>query len=123
MNLRKFRTRPGYASSELLIELCGDHRADDYPNVSNLLQEALHSTIQHHPDPGLVSTCAVLDRFISYWRYKNHFYEIDDDWGGLFITSVPYNPVVISDLENALLQSSLFEKEPVDFSNYKSCPT
>ena len=118
MSRIKFRARPGFGSQELLIELCGDHRAVGYPNVQSLLQRSLNSKPAPHPDPGVVIAAIPMDRFISYWGYGGNFYEIDDDWGGLFITAPKNNAQVISDVEAALLSSGVFEKESVNFADY-----
>jgi hypothetical protein len=113
-DLIRFRVRPGYGSKELLVEICGDHRASDFPNVPEILRKALHAKLQSHPDPKeerLSRTSMLTDRFITYWVYAGGSYETDDDWGGFFVTANENNSKVISDIERSLLQSGLFAKE------------
>jgi hypothetical protein len=34
---QKFLIRPGFKSKELLIEFCGDHHSNDFPDVYKIL--------------------------------------------------------------------------------------
>lgn len=103
--MEKFRVRYGGAHS--LIEFCGDHRAENYPNVSRLLADALGAMSQKHPVFS-AETMIATDRYFSYWSYKNGIYEIDDDIWGCFITVPDGNANVIADLEHALTNGGQF---------------
>lgn len=112
--------RPVYHGSELLVEVLGDHRADGFPDVAAILQGALHSTREPHPenldDPGIALS---QDRYFSYWKYAGGCYEIDDDIWALFVTAKVDNTLVIADIERALLASGEFVKEAVDYERFK----
>jgi hypothetical protein len=116
--LIRFRIRPGYKSETLLVEFCGDHRADDYPEVAEILERALGSERGSHPVFDEVKIGLSTDQFFSYWIYENGAYEIDDDTWGLFIAAPENNRQIMSDIEKALLENGRFVKESVDFSNY-----
>lgn len=105
--MEKFRIRPEYGGANLLIKFCGDHRAENYPDVSALLAGALGAILQKHPVFS-AETMIVTGRYFSYWSYKNGTYEIDDDIWGCFITVPDSNPKVIADLEHALTNSGQF---------------
>jgi hypothetical protein len=49
--MNTFFIRPGYKSDINLIEFSGDHRADDYPPVFNILKKALDPTRITMEDP------------------------------------------------------------------------
>jgi hypothetical protein len=73
------------------------------------------------PDPSIhefIKHQALIDHFISYWVYAGGSYEIDDDWGGLFVLPKENNSKVASDVEQALLRTGLFVKEEVNFADY-----
>ena len=116
--VEKFKLRPGYRSQELLIELCGDHRADGYPDVAAVLSQALEAKSEKHPHFDAVAIALGTDRFFSYWRYAGGAYEIDDDVPGCFILAPADNARVMADVEKALLKSGLFAREDVDFADY-----
>lgn len=42
-NLIRFRVRPVFHGSDLLVEVLDDHRTADFPDVAAILQDALHS--------------------------------------------------------------------------------
>ena len=63
--LEKFRVRPGYKSRELLVEFCGDHRSSSYPNIANLLQDALNAKLKKHPVYDTVRIGLATDEFIT----------------------------------------------------------
>lgn len=119
--MRKFeriRVRPGYHSKDLLIEFCGDHRSEGFPNVSEILRKALCSEQVKHPNFDEVKIAMSQDRYFSYWAYANGTYEIDDDIWGLFVSTREDNDRVIGDIERSLMQSGLFVKEDVNFADY-----
>lgn len=116
----RFWVRPVYHGSELLVEVLGDHRADGFPDVAAILQGALHSTREPHPENLDDTSIAMFqDRYFSYWKYAGGFYEIDDDIWSLFVTAKVDNTSIIADIERALLASGDFVKETVDFGRFK----
>jgi hypothetical protein len=115
--MEKFKVRPGYQSKELLIEFCGEHRTESFPNVSSLLAAALSAKQEKHPVFS-VETMIGNDRYFSYWVYQKGVYEIDDDIWACFISAPNNNVEVIEDIERALIKSGLFEKEDVDHGKY-----
>lgn len=110
--MEKFRVRPEYGGTKLLIEFCGDHRAADYPKVPILLANALKARQERHPVFS-AETMTATDRYFSYWSYKNGTYEIDDDIWACFISVPDGSPTVISDIEHALTSSGQFVKGDV----------
>ncbi|WP_254602240.1 hypothetical protein [Burkholderia lata] len=119
-NLIRFRVRPVFHGSDLLVEVLDDHRTVDFPNVAAILQDALHSVQVPHPD-GLDEREVALsqDRYFSYWTYARGSYEIDDDIWGLFVTATIDNLPIVADIEKALLSTGKFVKEEVDFSAFR----
>ncbi|OXI81874.1 hypothetical protein CFB50_26365 [Burkholderia sp. AU33423] len=116
----RFRVRPVFHGSELLVEVLDDHRAVDFPNVAAILQDALHAVQVPHPD-GLDDPVVALsqDRYFSYWTYARGHYEIDDDIWSLFVTATIDNARIVMDIESALLSTGKFVKEEVDFSQFE----
>lgn len=108
--MKKFRIRPEYGGTKLLIEFCGDHRSPDYPDVSNLLAAALGATQQKHPVFS-AETMIATDRYCSCWSYKNGVYEIDDDMWACFISVPDGSAKVMADLERVLSDSGRFVKD------------
>jgi hypothetical protein len=47
--MEKFRIRPEHGETNLLIEFCGDHRSENYPNITLSLVDALGAQVQGHP--------------------------------------------------------------------------
>jgi len=119
-NLIRFRVRPVFHGSDLLVEVLDDHRAADFPDVAAILKDALHSVQVPHPD-GLDEQEVALsqDRFFSYWTYAGGNYEIDDDIWGLFVTPTFDNARVVADIEGALLSTGKFVKEDADSSRFQ----
>lgn len=119
-NLIRFRVRPVYHGTDLLVEIMGDHRREAFPNVPSLLRDALQSTREPHPE-GLdrPDISMLQDNFITYWSYGGGHYEIDDDFGGLFVTAKENNEAVIAEVARALEETRLFVKEPVDFKQFR----
>jgi hypothetical protein len=109
---KAFRIRPAYGTPHLLIELCGDHRAPDYPDVALLLEAALGARQRPHP-PGATTIMTATDEYFSTWSYAGGCYRIDDDVGGYFITVPDGNPAVIADLERALVAGGRFVRVDV----------
>jgi hypothetical protein len=118
--LIRFRVRPVYHGSDLLVEILEDHRTVDFPNVAAILQGALHSVQVPHPDglddPGIALS---QDHYFSYWKYARGYYEIDDDIWGLFVTASIDNASIVADVERALLLTGKFVKEEADFGKFK----
>ena len=104
---KTFRVRPAYRTSHLLIELCGDHRAPDYPDVARLLAAALGATQHPHP-PGATTIMMATDQYVSTWSYAGGCYEIDDDVFGYFIMASDGDPAVIADIGRALVAGGGF---------------
>jgi hypothetical protein len=111
------RIRPGYGSQLLLVEFCGDHRGDAFPDVRAILQRALHAEAAPL-DAREVSRALSTDCYAASWIHSGGCYLIDDDIGGLWIHCEENNRQVVGDIEQALLQSGLFTKEEVDFGDY-----
>jgi hypothetical protein len=114
----RFRVRPGYHSENLLVEFCADNRAADFPDVAELLRQALRSQRKKHPSFDEANIAMTLDRFIGFWSYPGGTYEIDDDIWGLFVRAEENNRQVIAEVERALLATGQFVKEDVDFADY-----
>lgn len=118
-DLIRFRVRPVFHGSELLVEVMDDHREDGFPNIALLLRDALGATQVRHPegldDPRIAMS---QDRYFGYWIYPGGRYEIDDDIWGLFVSAKENNVVVIADVERALLATGQFEKQAVDFAQF-----
>lgn len=114
----RFKIRPGYGSKLLLVEFCGDHRADDFPDVSTILLAALGA----QPGPAVsrreVEIALATDCYTGTWVYDKGSYLIDDDTWGLWIHCEENNQQVVADIERALLGSGLFVRENVDFDDY-----
>lgn len=118
-HLIRFRVRPVYHGSDLLVEILDDHRAADFPDIAEILRDALHAVRLAHPD-GLDDPHVVLsqDRYFSYWTYDRGDYEIDDDIWGWCATAPVNNRVIVADIERALLATGRFINEPVDFGKF-----
>ncbi|MBN3744909.1 hypothetical protein G3N96_05590 [Burkholderia sp. Se-20373] len=118
--LVRFRVRPVFHGSDLLVEVLDDHRAADFPDVAAILQDVLHSVQVPHPD-GLDEPEVALsqERYFSYWTYARGNYEIDDDIWGMFVTASIDNAFIVADIENALLLTGRFVKVDVDFSEFR----
>ena len=109
----KYKLRPGYKSSELLIEFFIKAANDDFKNT---LFQALESlNLQQKGLTNLWMNDEVLIEFES-----NHgFFEISIDiWDGVFIMS-PNNQDVIIKIDEILSKHNKFTKLEVDFSAYK----
>jgi hypothetical protein len=119
-NLIRFRVRPVFHGSDLLVEVLEDHRAVGFPDVAVILQDALRSVRVPHPD-GLDEPAVALsqDRYFSYWTYARGSYEMDDDIWGLFVTAPIDNVPIVADIESALLATGKFVKDEVDFSEFE----
>jgi hypothetical protein len=116
----KFRVRPGYRSKKLLIEFCGDHHSNEFPDVYRILSNGLNSKSIRHPELDTLSIALTSDEIISIWQYSNGRYEIDDDIWSLFIIAPSNNLQIIMDIESVLVASGMFEKEEVDYSEYNT---
>lgn len=116
----RFRVRPVYHGTELLLEVLDDHRAEGFPSVALILRDALQATVGPHPsqldDPRIAMA---QDRYFSYWTYPGGHYEIDDDIWSLFVSAKESNRAVIADVERTLLATGRFVKEAVDFEQFR----
>lgn len=116
----RFRVRPVYRGSDLLVEVLDDHRGAGFVNLASLLREALHAVQMPHPegldDPRIAMS---QDRYFSFWVYPGGSYEIDDDIWGLFIWGGANNHEVTADIERVLLATGQFVKEFVDFAQFR----
>lgn len=119
-DLHRFRVRPVYYGSDLLVEVMDDHRGAGFVNLPSLLREALHAVQMPHPE-GLDDARVAMsqDRYFSFWVYPGGSYEIDDDIWGLFVMAPEHNEAVTADLERALVSSGRFVKEFVDFEQLR----
>ncbi|MBB1481668.1 MULTISPECIES: hypothetical protein [Pseudoalteromonas] len=125
--MEKFLVRPGYKTEELLVEFLGDHREPQFPDIQEILVKGLKAEPDQLKsfDPTQyssfdIATMAVAaDEFLTFWKYSNGEYELDDDIWAFFIHAPKNNRQVISDIEGVLLASGKFIKEEVDFSQYK----
>jgi len=115
----RFRTRPGYQSRDLLVELMADHRAPGFPDVPAMLRDELGAFRAPHPGGLDNPHLNLIDRQITFWTYPGGSYEIDDDNWGLFILAPENNVSVIADIERVLLETGLFEKQSVDFEQFR----
>ncbi len=115
--MNTFKVRPGYQSKALLIEFNGEHCAKDFPNVKKLLEKGLSSRRESRLND-FKANLYDFDGYTTTWKYKNGTYEINNDVWTLFIHAEQNNKVVIADIENVLLDSGVFLKEEVDFSEY-----
>jgi len=110
--------RPEYHGERLLVEFCGDHRANGFPNVSELLQRNLGAVRLQNPKIDEVTCAVAMDKYISYWTCAAGNYEIDDDTWGLFIAAEENNAQVISAVEQVLVHSGFFSRQDVDYAKY-----
>lgn len=119
-NLIRFRVRPEYHGSKLLVEMFDDHRTDDFPNIAAILRDELNAVRIPHPGaPNAPMLALSQDYFFSYWKYSGGEYEIDDDIWTLFVIATVNNASTTADIERALLRSGKFVKEEVDFDQFK----
>jgi hypothetical protein len=116
--IERIRVRPGYGSKKLLVEFCGDHRCAGFPNVGEILRQALHASPVKLFNFDEAKVAIATDRYVGLWTYSNGSYEIDDDTWGLWIQCRENNHQVIGDIEHALIRSGLFEKDEVNFEDY-----
>ena len=66
----RFRVRPVYHGSKLLVDVMGDHRDVGFPNVATILRDALGASQIPHPDKLDDPQFALMhDRHFSFWTY------------------------------------------------------
>jgi len=119
-DLIRFRVRPVFHGRDLLIEILDDHRKDGFPNVASILRDALGATQIPHPEKLDDPQLAILhDRYFSYWMYSGGEYEIDDDVWGLVVFARHNNAVVVAEVDQALMSTGRFVKEPADFEEFR----
>jgi len=116
----RFRVRPVYRGSQLLIEVMEDHRRGDFPNVRAILRDALGATQIPHPDKLDDPRIALSqERYFSFWVYPGGTYEIDDDIWGLFVLAHEHSEAVIEDAARALISTGRFVREFVDYAQFR----
>lgn len=106
--MERFLIRPGYQRGKLLIQFLGNHRSPGYPDVPALLAQALGASPVRHPLRQIFSLACASGERVSYWRYPEGEYEIDDDEEGLFILSPRGGEKVIRQLALCLMDSGHF---------------
>ncbi len=109
--MNTFFIRPGYKSDIDLIEFSGDHRSDDFPSVFNILNNTLKPiriTMEDY----------VTDDYVWEFELDCGIFELNDDWGGLFIHSKTNHKKVIDQVSKALVSSGAFKEIHVDTSKY-----
>lgn len=116
----RFRVRPVYRGSQLLIEVMDDHRVEDFPKVAAILRDALGATQMPHPDKLDDPHIALRhDRYFSFWAYPGGTYEIDDDVWALFILAHERSETAIEDVARALIATGRFVREFVDYAQFR----
>ena len=115
--MERFKVRPCYKSKELLIEFCGNHKDKNFPNIAKLLKSGL-SAKRNNIFKDIKENIYNLDGSISTWIYRNGCYELSNDIWTLCILAPENNATIISEIEKVLLDSTIFEKEAVDFNEY-----
>lgn len=109
----KYKLRPGYKSSELLIEFCIKSSNDDF--INSFYQALQSLKLQKQGETDLWMNDEVLIEF----DCVNGFFEVSIDiWGGVFIMS-PNNQDVIIKIDDILSKHNEFTKLEVDYSEYK----
>ena len=110
-NMNSFFIRPGYESDHDLIEFSGDHRSDNFPSVFSILENALKPSRITLED-------FVIDDYVWEFEFESGIFELNDDWGGLFIIPKTNHKNVIDQLSKALVSSGYFKEIKVDTSQY-----
>ena len=110
--MNSFFIRPGYKSDHDLIEFSGDHRADDYPDVYYMLKNALNPIKITMED-------FVTDDYVWVIEFDIGIFELNDDWGGLFIIPKNNHKKLINCISNILVSSGAFKEIKDDASKYK----
>ena len=108
-----YHLRPGYGSDKLLLQFFLD--GDDVAFNNDLL-----ATLQDiNPKIDLVEDLWMNDEVVFHISSKHEtFYLSKDIWGFAFIMA-ENNQLAIKIIDEILSRSDLFEKEEVDFDNYR----
>ena len=109
--MNSFFIRPGYKSDFDLIEFNGDHRADGFPDVFYILKNDLKPTKVSMED-------YVTDDYVWVIEIESGIFELNDDWGGLFIIPKTNHKNVIDQVSRALVSSGSFKEIQVDTAKY-----
>ncbi|MEZ8187860.1 hypothetical protein ACED29_18815 [Shewanella sp. 5S214] len=109
--MNSFFIRPGYKSDHDLIEFSGDHRSDDFPDVFYILKNALKPSI-------IIMEDYVTDDYVWVFEFESGIFELNDDWGGLFIIPKTNHKKVINQISKTLVSSGSFKDIQVDTSKY-----
>jgi len=100
----EFVVRPGYGpGAHPLIEFRGDHRADGYPPMLQLLQSTL-------PGPQVTGDSNLCDDHVRGCRFEGGAFEVSDDWGGLFTLARRDHVRVIEAIAEALERTGVFRR-------------
>ena len=109
----KYKLRPGYKSSELLIEFCITSANDDFKNS---FYQALSSLNLQKKG---VTDLWMNDEVLIEFDCDNGFFEVSIDiWDGVFVMSRNNQDIIIK-IDGILSKHSEFSKLEVDFSEYK----
>ncbi|MBL4666701.1 MAG: hypothetical protein JKY04_04935 [Sneathiella sp.] len=109
--MNSFFIRPGYKLDFDLIEFSGDHRSDDFPDVFYILKNALNPTKITMED-------FVTDDYVWEVEFESGIFELNDDWGGLFIIPKTNHKNVIEQISKTLVSSDSFREIQVDTRKY-----
>jgi hypothetical protein len=110
-NMNSFFIRLGYKSDHNLIEFSGDHRSGDFPDVLYILKNALKPS-------RIIMEDYVTDDYVWEVEFERGIFELNDDWGGLFIIPKTNHKKVIEQISKILVSSGSFKEIQVDKSKY-----
>lgn len=113
----KYHLRPGYGSNKLLIEFI-------LKKLEKEFAKDLFETLKDiNPKVNIVEDLWMNDEILLHISSdKGSFLLSKDSWGFAFIIAEE-NQFVIEFIDNILNYSSMFEKEEVDFENYRNLKT
>lgn len=113
----KYRLRPCYGSNELLLEFLLDDSDTEFE------KDFFFAIKEIHPNVDSVNDLWMNDEvLLQVSSDQGAFLFSKDVWNFAFITAEK-NQQCIKLLDNILTKSSLFEKEAVDFEDYKNLKT
>ena len=112
-----FMLRPCFGSSDRLIEFSG---SADSVAIADLLSEALNARLQDDAETQqqVLAALAGGER-LSFWRYQQGVYLLNDDDGGCFILAYDNNRQIMTDIAQALQASDRFYPLAVDEALYR----
>lgn len=110
----KYKLRPGYGSSELLIEFCNIEQPENF--IKKLI-----SILKNHEFQFKGTTDVWMnDEILIHLESSNGKVIISKDIYDFIFILGENNQKDIKKIDSILRQSDLFEKEIVDYSNYKT---